>query len=274
MRKIDLNRKDSYRRLTCMCYGPSRAGKTRFGGSFPRPLFLSDASEGGWETLIHMDPEALYEPDRKPEVFALEQASDMIQALSEVRNRIASKPGEILTVVVDSLTFYADTYFAALEKAAYDRAGSSGRRPDSRQLYMDLGQHLRWLALQVHQLPVNVVWICLEKPPSEDNPNGSILIPGSNADKFPARCDYLMYHRAYQVSPAAGITYEIRTRRYGAFNAGGRDEGRLPDPLPECSYRALAEAVGIGAPPLSKPVVVAKPAGPVQTRTATVSRQG
>jgi hypothetical protein len=247
MRVVNLDTNAPKRRITVLSYGASRAGKTRFAGSFPRPLFLSDNSEGGWETLRNMDQNAWYEPDVAPKVWALEKAEDMAQAVASIDKicrgetltigGVKYAPGDIQTVVVDSLTFYADSYLTALE-----RAGGK----DMRQIYQRLGQHLREVMVRVHELPVNVIWICLEKAPDEDNPStGGVLVAGQTRDKAPARCDYWMYHRTFTKNPTIGPEYEVRTKKFGPWPAGGRDEGALPDPLPECNYRAVAEALGI-----------------------------
>lgn len=230
---------------------------TRFAGTWPRPLFLSDNSEGGWETLRNMDREAWYEPDVSPKVWAMEKAEDMGQAIATIdkicrgeSQTVAGttyKAGDIQTIVIDSLTFYADSYLTALER--------SGAK-DMRQIYQRLGQHLREVMVRVHELPVNVVWICLEKAPDEDNPStGGVLVAGQTRDKAPARCDYWLYHRSFTRNPQFGPEYEVRTKKFGPWPAGGRDEGALPDPLSrqaedgtlttDCTYRAVAEALGI-----------------------------
>jgi hypothetical protein len=263
MRTIDISQPAPLRRITALVYGKSRSGKTRFAGGWPRPIFLSDAPEGGWETLRHMPQEDFFEPGRFPEVLAIERSEDMMTAISDLSARLTARPGEIQTVVVDSLTFYADTYFASLE----NRPG----KIDKRQLYGDLGSHLRSLCIQMHQLPVNVLWLCLEKPPGEDEAQGSPLLSGQSAQKFPARCDYWFYTRVFGTSPMAPLNYEVRTRQFGPYPAGGRDGGLLVDPLPEPTYRALAEILGLPtdaselpAPPV--PVPVTTRAAPAPTR--------
>lgn len=269
MKVIDVSKPGRIQRITALSYGMSRAGKTRFAGSWPRPLFLSDATESGWTTLANMDRNVLFEADRPPTVWAIEKAADMMQAVHDAEPLI--KRGEVHTVVVDSLTFYADLFFNTLDAAA-------GARADGRQLYQKLGQHLKNLREVVHLLGSNVVWLALEKPPGEDTPIGGPMLSGQNAAKFAAGCDYVLYHRSYQAQPNAPLQFEIRTKKYQNYQAGGRDEGRLPDPLgyvqvsdeghetfvPDCTYRTLAEALGIlsisdgasiSAPVESAPVV-------------------
>jgi len=250
MKVIDVSRPGKIQRITALSYGQSRAGKTRFAGSWPRPLFLSDATESGWTTLSNMDRNALFEPERSPVVWAIEKAADMMQAVHDAEPLV--KRGEVHTVIVDSLTFYADLFFNTLDAAG-------GNRADGRQLYQKLGQHLKNLREQIHLLGSNVIWLALEKPPGEDTPIGGPMLSGQNAAKFAAGCDYVFYHRSYQPQPNAPLAFEIRTRKFGQYQAGGRDEGRLPDPLgymqaveggndifvPDCTYRTLAEALGI-----------------------------
>jgi len=253
MKVIDVSKPGKIKRITALSYGMSRAGKTRFAGSWPRPLFLSDATESGWTTLSNMDRNVLFEPERSPVVWSIEKAADMMQAVHEAEPLI--KRGEIHTVVVDSLTFYADLFFNTLDAAG-------GNRADGRQLYQKLGQHLKNLREQVHLLGSNVVWLALEKPPGEDTPVGGPMLSGQNAAKFAAGCDYVFYHRSFQAPGAnTALQFEIRTRKYQNYQAGGRDEGRIPDPLgyvqasaeeggsdffvPDCTYRTLAEALGI-----------------------------
>jgi hypothetical protein len=250
MRVIDVSKPGKIQRVTALSYGMSRAGKTRFAGSWPRPLFLSDATESGWTTLGNMDRNVLFEQGRSPIVWAIDRAADMMQAVHDAEPLV--KRGEVQTVVVDSLTFYADLFFNTLDAAG-------GNRADARQLYQKLGQHLKNLREVIHLLGSNVVWLALEKPPGEDTPVGGPMLSGQNAAKFAAGCDYVFYHRSFQAQPNTPLQWEVRTKKYGNYQAGGRDEGRLPDPLGyvqvnddgqelfvlDCTYRTMAEALGI-----------------------------
>ena len=247
MRVIDVGKKSKIKRITALSYGSSRAGKTRFAGSWPRPLFLSDATESGWTTLENMDKGILFEAGRDPLVWAIENVTDMWKALGDAEPLLKRK--EVETIVVDSLTFYSDRFINYI---------TPNVKGDVRQVYGKLGEHLKQLCEQVHGLGCNVVWLCLAKDPGDDQPLGGPMLPGQNAAKFAASCDYLLYHRSYQ-PPNAQLQWEVRTRKWQSYQAGGRDEGRLPDPLayptqneqggeiwiPDCTYRTLAEALGI-----------------------------
>lgn len=249
----DINLDTAPARTTILSYGAMRSGKTRWAATWPRPLFLSEATEGGWTTMRNMSPDAFFEPGRKPKVWAIEKAADLIASLAKIEPMIAS--GEIMTVVIDSITFYSDLYYSNLVTLARN----AGKQPDLRQVYGNLGDHLRYVREQYHGLLCNVIWLALEKAPNEENQFGGPMIPGQSAQKFAAGCDYILYHRVFQRDKGLANSYEIRSRGWERYVAGGRDEGLLPDPIgymeehedgstifvPDCTYRTFAEALAL-----------------------------
>lgn len=232
MRIVNLNSEQRARRITVMSYGGSRSGKTHWAASFPRPLFLSDATEGGWVTIENMDPDSFFEPGRPPLVWAVESIADMEMAKSKIDPLI--KSGDVKTIVVDSLTFYSDLMLAIL-------IGMQGAKVDNRQVYGILNNKLRELRVDLHKKNVNVVWLALEKKPDPDNigGGGTPLIPGQQADKFYAGCDFIFYHR--QIDDQQGQRWQLHTRKYGPYIAGGRDGGRLPPVIEFPTYPILIE---------------------------------
>jgi hypothetical protein len=205
-----------------------------------------------------MDPENFYEPNRDPLVWGIETISDMTEASVKVDALIAK--GEVKTIIVDSLTFYADLYFTHL-------LTMQGNKPDSRRAYGDLNNHLRDLRVKLHSKRVNVIWTGLEKQPDSENPVGGPMIPGQQATKFAAGCDFIFYHRQFQEGQQ-GSRWEIRSRKWGPYVAGGRDGGILPDPLIEPTYRSFVDSlksisniIAPAAPALVQPQVQSR--GPV-----------
>lgn len=270
MKKIDLTQA-APKRATIMSYGESRSGKTFFAGTWPRPLFLSDVSEGGWTTLQTMDPGLFWEEKIKPQVWGIEEPKDMMQAIGDAEPLIAK--GVVQTIVIDSLTFYNDLFLAYL----YRLQSKDGRSPDTRRIYGDLGRHLRELRIRIHALGANVIWLCLAKLPDDMNAIGGPMISGQEAKKVSAGCDHIFFHRSFQPSPNAPHEFEVRTRAWQRFVGGGRDGYQLPDPLgfwevdPEtdkevfvrdCTYRTFAEARGWLKPTIVKP----KPVGRAQAK--------
>lgn len=238
----------SVKQLTAILVGDSRAGKTHFAATWPRPLFLMDNSEHGWTTIQYMDPEQWYEPGRTPNVIAIEEPADLLQCLVALREQAAgSKPSlkdwplpvgkdEVGTVVIDSLTFYADAYFSQLEAVA-----ASGKTVDKRQLYGDLHSHLRYLMIQMHKLPYNILWTALPKE-GDNGVLGGALVAGQTATKAPARCD--LWLLCNKIEKQKEVFYEVRTESYRGLKAGHRF-GQLLKPVMAAHYDAFQEALGL-----------------------------
>jgi hypothetical protein len=228
MREINLDQNNTtVPRNTFIVYGDSRSGKTTWAATFPRPLFLSDVTEAGWNSITHMSDEQLFEPGVKPMVWGIEQMNDMALAREKAAPLIAS--GRVQTLVIDSLSFYCDLYLNYI-------VGQQTKK-DQRAAFGDLGIHLRDLRVKTHSLAVNVVWLCLARHPSPEEPVGRPLVPGQQADKFMAGCDYVFYARSYREKRGADLlppTFELRTRPWSNYVTGnrlGNMAESLPDPL-------------------------------------------
>jgi hypothetical protein len=248
MREIDLSVAESPRR-TFLCYGHTGSGKTRFAATAPRPAFFSDATESGWTTISAMPPGDFFEPGRKPRVYAIEKMVDMALAIQKVGPLVAS--GEVQTIVIDSLTFYADMYLAGLF-----RAGGEG---NNLQAYGALGNHLRDLRVSIHNAfpQAHVIWLCLPREPDEANPMGGPLIPGKQAAKFPAGCDYVFFHRTSN-DPKLGQRFHVHTRPYGSYFARPRDGVDLPSVLTDPTFKQVLDVIG-RTPAANPPLVMTRP---------------
>lgn len=240
MREINLDQSMNVMpRNTFLVYGDSRSGKTTWAATFPRPVFFSDVTEAGWDSIANMSDDQLFEPGVKPLVWGIEQMTDMVTAREKAAPLIAS--GRIQTIVVDSLSFYCDLFMNFLLMNQVKK--------DTRAAYGDLGNHLRDLRAKTHMLPVNVVWLCLARHPDEVEPIGRPMIPGQQADKFMAGVHYIFHSRVDQQKKGQELlppVYEMRTKKYAGYIAGNRLGGRaalLPDPLIG-DYRTLVEALG------------------------------
>lgn len=238
------------RRVTLCNYGASRSGKTQFAATFPRPLFLSDKSESGWETIRYMPEETFYEPNHKTpsgmpcEVWPIAKAEEMGICLPKIQAVLSKEPDRWGTLVIDSFTFYADSYFSALELNYRQAMGS---KYDPRKTYGDLASHLRYIMIRIHEITetygVNVIWLALEKPPGEGGDPGGILLAGQTALKTPARCDGLLYQRSYRSGNET--VYEVHSQPFGVMPAGGRGFQNIPCPLTNVTYRDLEKFLGL-----------------------------
>lgn len=260
MREIDLDKPSTLRR-TILLYGATRTGKTHFAATAPRPLFISDATEGGWTTIQNMDRALWWEPTVKPQVMAVESVPDMAAAYAKAQILVAG--GKVRTIVIDSLTFWADLYLAYL----YNLITSH----DTRKIYGELGIHLRDLRVKWHSLPANVIWLCLPKEPDEENKIGGPLIPGQQATKFTAGVDNILYARQ-----GAAREWFIHTKKYDKYLAGGREGMRiLVDPLSQPTFRSYLAAIGDPEQNVDAPVEMPTPAVEVRKpSTATPAQRG
>lgn len=215
-------------------YGDLGSGKTEFAATWPRVVFLSDEVEKGYITIQNMDRKKWYEPDRKPIVLPIKTCEEMQEGLKWIEDTKAKKTDHIQTVVVDSITFYAELYMQRLRK--------QNAEMDSWEFYRKVKEHLQSILHRLHRLNVHVIWLALQKWDMERK-RGEIFVPGAAGELIPAACPYWLYHRI-GVDDAGKPRFEIRTRHYQGYPARCRDGGRLPDPLPEPTYRAFAEASG------------------------------
>lgn len=268
MREINLSQPTNVLpRNTFLVYGDSRTGKTTWAATFPRPVFFSDATEGGWDSIANMSDDQLFEPGVKPLVWAIEKMDDMVTARAKAEPLIAS--GRIQTIVTDSISYYCDLFLNFLLMAQ--------AKKDTRSAYGDLGNHLRDLRVKTHMLPVNVVWLALAKHPDDVFPVGGPMIPGQQADKFMAGVHYIFHSRVDQQKRGQELlppTYEMRTRKYLGYIAGNRLGGRanqLPDPLVG-DYQTLIESLGYNADEIRKnlPKIVANGSAPAPQAPAVV----
>jgi hypothetical protein len=210
-------------RITALSVGDTRSGKTRYAATWPRPLVLADATEGGWTTIETMDPSLFYEPEIVPKVWAIENVGDFHQAVENARPLIAS--GQVKTIVVSSITFLADM-----------RLDSLGQQfpGDNRKMYGQLGVELRGWRVKLHSLNCNVIWEALLQEADDNHPRRP-SIPGNQGPKFGAGCDYI-FEFTKRMEKDRGLVFTIHTT---SSIAGGRDSGALPPILPVPTYRGL-----------------------------------
>jgi hypothetical protein len=231
-------------RHTFCAYGPTGAGKTTFAASFPRPVFLSETTESGYESLRGLSDDYLFEPGVRPIVLGIEKMNDMAIAREILAPFIAS--GMVQTIVKDSLTFYADLYLNYLFEIHAASAGANLKA------YGALGQHLRDLRVKWHSMGCNVLSLCLAQDPDEDRPNGLPSIPGKEANKYGASCDFLLYMRSERFKQGQTFVdnFELHTKPFGKYVARARRAigmSELPSPLVNQTYASFIEHLGYSA---------------------------
>lgn len=231
---------------TFLGYGDTKSGKTTFFGTFPRPLFLSDISEGGFEALReenwNEDVTPLFEPGVTPIVWGIHKQSDMADCMEKAKPLIAA--GRIRSIIIDSATFYADLYLNMILM--------SQEKPDNRQAYGKLGVHLRNIRISMHDLGVNVGWLALAKHPETDDNNklkfkGRPAIPGEQSDKFMAGVNFTFFFESSRPQPTQPPRFAVHTREYSNYIAGnrlGKRASMLPEPMVGATYSTFMRALG------------------------------
>lgn len=227
-------------------YGPPKSGKTTFFGTAPRPLFLSDSSEHGYESLReenwNNDETPLFEPNVRPIVWTIDKETDIPEAVKKARPLVEA--GLICSVWVDSITYLSDLIFNTILMAQTKR--------DNRQAYGELGVRLRNVRLQVASLNIIHGWLAHAKDPSEDDPNGSPMIPGQQATKFAGGVDFVWYFRQNAAS-----AFDVYMKRFGPYVAGNRLGGRaakLESPF-RGNFAGFLDMLGYDVPAIRKTLV-------------------
>src|SRR5688572_12622502 len=161
-----------------MLSGLSRSGKTECMATFPRMMILADETEHGYTTIQHMDADKFYEPDRPPEVFAIDSWAGLLSMVGQLEDMLKADPFAFASIGVDSLTFFGDMLLGELIADPAARRGRDGEI-DNRKLYDKVGTEFRALALRIHKMAVNVVWTALVKEPEpERGQPGGIAVAG------------------------------------------------------------------------------------------------
>jgi hypothetical protein len=237
---------------TFLTYGETKTGKTTFAGTSPRPLFFSDGSEHGYESLRgenwNNDETPLFEKNVAPIVWVLETEKDFHDAIEKARPLVSA--GVVKTIWIDSITFFADLIFNSI------LMGQTSKR-DNRQAYGELGVRMRNIRIKLSSLQTSIGWLAHVKHPDEEHPAGGPLIPGQQATKVMGSVDFLFYTRLDQSQPSQPPTYMMHTAKYGAYPAGHRLGVRgqhLPNPFVG-NYAGLLDTIGYDVPAIRASLV-------------------
>lgn len=233
--------------VRAMVCGLPSAGKTFMAATSPKPLFISDASEGGYKTMFQMDPALWWDPAVAPDIWAIESMKDVVPLLTRLEKMAVEGKFPYRTIVFDPLSTYVDRVLAEFMQA--DPKGNNLR------FYGDSANHLRVLVLRFHALPAHVLWLCHVKADGTEI-NGP-AIGGQMANKFPAFCDFKwMCHVTTGVGQAP--TYEMHTAPFRTWTfLGGR--WAMPDPMIP-SFKCVSQILGMHEKPIS-PAVPGHPDG-------------
>lgn len=235
MRQFLVGRSAAPRRIRAIVGGKASSGKTHFAATFPKPLFISDATEGGAATLDAMNPEMWWDANDPPEVWEIENMLEMTKIAIDLGGR---KVFPWQTVVVDSLSIYAQRVLRELN--------SSDPKQDNRQRYGVLSDQLSSLVARIHSLPAHIVWLC------HIDDEMQLTVPGKASAALWAYMSYKwMTYVSTSPRPNVPAEYQLHTRPWMRADwLGGRSVLTAPSPMIP-SFKPIAELLGLPEVPVS-----------------------
>jgi hypothetical protein len=209
------------------------SGKTHFAATFPKPLFISDAAEGGAATLEAMDPRMWWDPKSPPDVWEIENMMELPKIVTTLINK---KPLGFETIVIDSISIYAQRVMRELKGA---NPGGDGR-----QRYGELADALSSLVSRVHSLPAHILWL------SHIDNEMQLSVPGKATEAIWA---YMSHKWMTHVETSGKQTeFQLHTTPFQRASwLGGRSGmNALPSPMVP-SFKPISELLGLTAHPIS-----------------------
>jgi hypothetical protein len=234
MREFKIGSKKATQFIHALIGGIPSSGKTHFASTFPKPLFLSDAAEGGYKTLEYMDRDYWWDPNHAPDVWAQENMMDLPIAVTRLQTMAKGGKFPFQSIIVDSVSIYAERLLAELKMA------NPGE--DNRQRYGSLADALRAQVVRINALPANIIWLC------HVTTEGELTLPGKAAATIPAYMDHKWLCVAVTEGKKA-TDYQLRTVPYKKATWLG-NRVAVPDPsIP--SFKYIAGCLGLPIKPVS-----------------------
>lgn len=238
MREFIVGRGTSARWIRAVVGGKISSGKTHFAATFPRPLFLSDAHEGGAATLLSMNRELWWDATVEPVVWEIENMMEMPKSVTRLLEMAQAGKLPFQTIICDSLSIYAERVLRELN------AANPGQ--DKRQQYGMLFEGLRALVPRMHSLPAHIIWLC------HVDDEMQLTVPGRASAALWA---YMSYKWMTCVStspqPNTPAEYQLHIRPWlRADWLGGRSHINAPSPMIP-SFKPLSELLGFDERPPS-----------------------
>jgi len=226
--------------LRGLSYGRTHTGKTRFGATFPKPLFLAAQTEDGIVSLrkLSVDVLDIYTP------------ADMSDAVDELEADAVVGKLRWQSLIVDSLSIYSEQWIDAFlkERAAKLKKDSEKvknlrmRKPD----WGLLDSHIRSLSVRLHSLPIHVWWMALEKYEKDDE--GKILkcgpmLYGQRSEKLIAMVNIMLYHQHQVTGQNQPDVFQCRCKPFSYYDAKDRYDA-LPNPMAP-NFSVMKKALGL-----------------------------
>lgn len=212
-------------------YGVSRAGKSVFGATFPKPAIIVSLREGGYMSIQTMEPALRYEPKVKPLIYAVSTIRETAAYYKEILALVHK--GKVQTIVIE-LSFYSDDVVQSMTTAEEKNAWAK---------YKTLEDHLKWLDASAKATGARIHYNALAADPGDlasKTPAGILIAGKATGKKLPASTDFSGYLRAEDRGNNV-IDRVLHLSPYGAYPAGHRYGARLPRIVRNPTYRKLED---------------------------------
>ena len=247
MKTKDDLRKDFTKRIRCLVIGTSGSGKTHFAHTFPK-TYTINCEPGGMDTvagkvilnknLVGYDS---YIPADKNEIknILIKLKEDMVKV------REMAIKGEIETVILDNITYLADTLFIYFSEIcpSLDNRGNM----DKFAAFRELENWLRQFMLKLLTMPCHVIVTCHEKLENDEamvrksDKNNPIVanILGGFRNKIEGMFSYVLYISKIE----KGGKYEYWARSNKGNQKNGKSRITLSSTIQNISYETLLSEI-------------------------------
>ena len=239
--------KDFTKNMRVLCIGTSGSGKTYFAHSYPK-TYTINTEPGGMDTVAS-NPK-LRDNIVGYESFIPGDSSEIKDILGNLKKEMAEvkemvKQGKVETIILDNITYLADTVFTYYYKVApvLDARGNV----DKWGAFMKLDEWLKAFTLSLLTMPCHIVVTCHEKLESDeamekksvkDSPIVANIFGGFR-NKIEGMFSYVLYISKLE----KGGKYEYWARSNKGSQKNGKSRLNLPPTIQDISYGKLLNVI-------------------------------
>lgn len=240
--------KDFSKNIRMLLVGTSGSGKTFTAHTFPK-TYTINTEPGGMDTVA--SNKTLFNNVVGYDSYVPESKDDIKNTLVKLKADIVlikqmAKEGKVETVILDNLTYLAETIF--LYYTEVNPIISKGGEVDTRGAYRELDSWLfKFVVFDLLTMPCNVVITCHEKLEDETAmerkvDQSSPIVPnvlGGFRNKIEGMLSIVLYLQ--KIEQGGKYMYWARANKGNQRNAKNRIN--LPDKIQNISYNTIIEAI-------------------------------
>ena len=218
-----------------LTFGFSRAGKTVFNATWPRPAWIGSAREDGYESLRYMDRSLLYDPHVIPDVYT-------VSSIAEIRGHLDRdilpkvRTGAIRSIILEISTYRDDVVVSTKRLMK----GDANSKENGWAIYGTLEEHVMLLDAELKKYPhLHVAYNALATPPTDKVPGGIVIAGRKLPEKLPPMCQLVGYLRQEEFQ--GKVDRVLHLSAYGGWSPGHRFGALLPNFVRNPTYRGLEQ---------------------------------